>query len=647
MKHLFIVIFSLFFTLSYGSGDRNWLTQIAGDSQFSSWILEDFSWVPFPSYDDRDAWNNIPEAVRSQYIHNAEQYLSYDWPAVEATTFLDFVRTGSRTVMQDPYFKRQKIFEALVMAELMEGKGRFLDQIINGVWVYGQETWWGWSAHLSMQHAGPGLPDVEDPVIDLGAAQMGSDLAWTYYFFKDEFDKVNPLISKRLEYEIRHKILEPYYNRDDFWWMGLGENAGHHVNNWNPWCNYNVLNCILLVEQDPAKKVAGIKKVMHSTDQFINPYPEDGGCDEGPSYWGVAGGKLYDLLERLYQVSGGHINIFDKPLIYNIGRYIADVYIADPYFYDYGDASAKLKSRPGTIYLYGKMTRDSVLMKFGSFLAKEYGWKGEALTGKIETTLRNLRIMPELEATPPAEPLMSWVWLPQTEIVAARDREGTTRGFYFAAKGGSNGQSHNHNDVGSFILYYNGKPVLVDAGTGTYTAKTFSSHRYEIWRMQSQYHNLPLINGEGQHQGATYKPTDINAKNTTGKGLFSLDIAKAYPESAEVNHWYRKYVLNRGHSFSITDSYNLKTAKDTNALHFIAACGVHTGQPGKIILTGADFKLELSYDPKEFTLKIENIEIKDPRIIQAWPDGLKRIRLIYKNMSVKGQSKLVLRPVNL
>ena len=647
MKSLLVFIFSFIMIHGYSAPDRNWLTKISDNDQFASWIVKNQSWVPFPSYKDRHAWSFVPAKVRSEYIKNGEQYLSYDWPAIKATTFLDFVRTGNRRVMERPYFERQRAFEALVMAELMEGKGRFLDQIINGIWVYCQETWWGWSAHLSMQHAGPGLPDVEDPVIDLGAAQMGSDLAWTYYFFRDELDKVNPLISKRLEYEIRRKILEPYYARDDFWWMGLGKNANHPVNNWNPWCNYNVLNCILLVEQDPAKKVAGIKKVMHSTDQFINPYPEDGGCDEGPSYWGVAGGKLYDLLERLYQASGGHINIFDKPLIHNMGRYIADVYIANPYFYDYGDAHAKLRSRPGTIYLYGKMTHDSVLMKFGSFLAKQYGWKGKALTGKIETTLRNLQIMPELEATLPVEPLMSWIWLPQTEIVVARDREGTTKGFYFAAKGGNNAQSHNHNDVGSFILYYNGKPVLVDVGTGTYTAKTFSRHRYEIWRMQSQYHNLPLINGQGQHQGGAYRSADVKAKNTSGKVSFFLDIAKAYPRNADVDHWYRKYVLNRGHSFAITDIYNLKTVKDTNALHFIAGCGVHAGHPGKIMLTGADFKLGLSYDPKEFMLKIENIEIKDPVIMKAWPDGLKRIRLIYKNMSAKGQSRLVIKPVKI
>ncbi|MBQ8969943.1 MAG: heparinase II/III family protein, partial [Lachnospiraceae bacterium] len=46
-----------------------------------------------------------------------------------------------------------------------------------------------------------------------------------------------------------------------------------------------------------------------------------------------------------------------------------------------------------------------------------------------------------------------------------------------------------HNDVGSFTLYKEGKPFLIDLGVETYTKKTFSEDRYEIWTMQSAYHN--------------------------------------------------------------------------------------------------------------------------------------------------------------
>ena len=63
-----------------------------------------------------------------------------------------------------------------------------------------------------------------------------------------------------------------------------------------------------------------------------------------------------------------------------------------------------------------------------------------------------------------------------------------------AVKAGDNADSHNHNDTGSFTVYKNGLPLIIDVGVESYTQKTFSPRRYEIWTMQSAYHNLPTIN---------------------------------------------------------------------------------------------------------------------------------------------------------
>jgi hypothetical protein len=83
-------------------------------------------------------------------------------------------------------------------------------------------------------------------------------------------------------------------------------------------------------------------------------------------------------------------------------------------------------------------------------------------------------------------------------------------------------------------MYFDGKPCLVDAGREIYNAKTFGSHRYEIWTMQSGYHNLPVINGTDQMQGAKYKAANPSFKANPGLVTFSTDIAGAYPDNAEV-----------------------------------------------------------------------------------------------------------------
>jgi hypothetical protein len=75
--------------------------------------------------------------------------------------------------------------------------------------------------------------------------------------------------------------------------------------------------------------------------------------------------------------------------------------------------------------------------------------------------------------------------------MAAREKGGSIEGLYVAAKGGYNDESHNQNDAGHFIVYSDGQPPIIDVGVETYSTKTFSASRYDIWTMQSGYHNLP------------------------------------------------------------------------------------------------------------------------------------------------------------
>lgn len=135
---------------------------------------------------------------------------------------------------------------------------------------------------------------------------------------------------------------------------------------------------------------------------------------------------------------------------------------------------------------------------------------------------------------PQGEPLTGTYWFKDTQICVARDTEGKSDGFFFAAKGGNNQESHNHNDVGSCILYYNALPVLIDAGVGTYTRQTFGPERYTIWTMQSDYHNLPLINGTSQKNGREFAAHSQQYKATAKTVSYQVDIARAYPQEANV-----------------------------------------------------------------------------------------------------------------
>jgi hypothetical protein len=96
---------------------------------------------------------------------------------------------------------------------------------------------------------------------------------------------VSPLIPRRIKREVNARILKPFLERNDFGWMGFwSRRDGRRPNNWNPWINSNVLAAGFLTEEDEEQRVEIVHKVLRSVDNFLVPYPEDGSCDEGPSY---------------------------------------------------------------------------------------------------------------------------------------------------------------------------------------------------------------------------------------------------------------------------------------------------------------------------------------------------------------------------
>lgn len=604
-------------------------------------------WQPYPRAGD-EAWQRLPEQVRGAHIDAAEQLLGTTWPALPATVLLEYDRTGNRSNYQALTNERREKLATLVVAETMENRGRFMDDILNGIWTISEETYWGVPAHLSMQKAGSGLPDVDEPTVDLFAAETGSLLAWTDYLLGEKLDAISPLVRQRIRSEVDRRILTPNMEREDFWWMGF---AGGRINNWNPWVNSNWLTMVLLLETDEARRHAAVYKIMRSLDLFINSYPRDGGCDEGPGYWGRAAGSMFDTLELLYSVSDGQINIFDKPLIKAMGQYIYLGYIADHYFINFADAKGKIYVEPALVYRYGKMIEDERMTGFAAFAAEQQGFGSGVIPGVFGHLNRQLPaffILDELAATTPFEPLFGDIWLPDIQVVMTREIHESREGFYLAMKGGHNDESHNHNDIGSFMVYHNGHPVFVDAGVGQYTAKTFSSERYDIWSMQSAYHNLPTINGVMQEAGAAYKAREVIFKTFDERTRFQLNLRKAYPDSAHVDYWLRTMTLNRGENIVLEEEYVLREFVEPYTLSFMTPREVNK-QKGVITLRAQDTAgplpaedITLRYDAAQFDVVVEDIPLDDASMQAVWGTQLTRIVLISKAESLTGEHQLTI-----
>ena len=616
---------------------RNLLTGGLSEQALAAALIPAAQWHPYPTIQDRAEWQAVPQEIRAGFIQEAQQYLGTTWERIPATVTLQYIRNGNRSNYDALNTRQREKLATLVFAEVFENQGRFLDQIADGIWAICEQTFWGSTAHLGMQRAGNGLPDVTEPIVELFSAETGALLAWTDYLLEDRLDKVSPLLRKRIRAEVDRRLLTPALQRDDFWWMGFGERK--NVNNWNPWINSNWLAAVLLLESDPRRRTASVYKIMRSLDNFINIYPDDGASDEGPGYWGRAGASLFDNLELLRSATNGTVDIYRAPLVRNMGQYIYRVYIKDQYFVPMGDASAKITPDAELVYQFGKRIADPVMQGFGALLAQRRGAyrPGSSSPGRI---LPALFVAREIATAQASEPLLGSVWLADLQLMAARSIPNKAQGLYVAAWGGHNAQSHNHNDVGNLIVYGDGKPVLIDLGVETYSAKTFSSQRYDIWTMQSAYHNLPTINGVMQAAGREYQAKAVSFNETANRLTFSADIASAYPAAAAVERWQRRVTLDRkAPTVELEDRYELREWKEPARLNLMTPLSVDTSQPGAVRLGG---RYVLSFDAHELHATAEEIPISDEHLRSVWGERVERLVLTTQGTALRGGYRVVL-----
>lgn len=552
--------------------------------------------------------------MRQSYISFGRRYAGKAWNSLPATVFAEYKKTGNRVNYERLMFDKRRQLAALVMAEIVEGQHRFLPDIVDGLQSTLEETWWGLPAHYKTE-----LPRTEDQTVDLFNAETASLVAYTRYVLADELDHYSPLLTKRIDQEIARRILQPAV-KTRYWWKTAAMN-------WNPWICSNWLACVLFCEHDEARKAEAIRQIEQACDAFMNAYPADGGCDEGPHYWDRAAASLFETQYLL-----------GKPLRHDklkaMESYIYKMYIGNDYAVNFADAHGnKALLNVNIAYPFGLLTGDKTMCQYVAYVGQQADIMHHAAklfdkSGNWPSLPRELLFLKHIRQfmrEQPREPKLKNTWLPDLQIM-------TTREPFVAFKGGNNGESHNHNDVGSFIVYMDGEPLLLDPGVGEYTAKTFSKQRYEIWTMQSDYHNLPRINGCSQHDGKQYAARVVSYK----PGQLTLDLADAYPKEASVRWWKRTVRTQDNRRVEVTDDYSLYEYEAPTQLVLMTPVRPVADKAGVVQLG----RHRIRYDVRQLEPAVEDIsELLDPVLQQQWGQCMYRVVLTVKNQPLKTKLK--------
>ena len=488
----------------------------------------------FPAISERGAWVDLlkrprvrafAETVRTE----AKRLLAEPIAELPAMGFFDYVRTGDRKKYEDLYFARRLRLELLILAEAFAGEGRFLDGIVDVIWAILNEPTWCLPAHTKLPAEDP-LPDFDVEKIGLFSAETSSVLSTVLMLGEAELRAAAPSLVRRMRRTLVERAIVPIETvLDRFWWTD-------GRNNWTPWICANLVNCAnAILADDPARLAAYVRLLQPCMDRYYAQYPEDGGCDEGPSYWAHSPAVAVLYYELLYQMSGGRFSMYGDAKFARMMRYIRDAWVAEDRFFTFSDCPARVRPQGGYAAIFARRTGDAELADFIRRFRRAVPWaiaRHRAVVG----TLADLFWEDDAEPGPETDRTAYYPELQFLSVRAGRLRLG--------AVAGHNGMNHNHNDVGQFILAADGEFRVMDPGRPEYTRFTFSERRYESPYINSLYHNVPIFDGVGQAVGREYAARDVSLAREDGRIVFTMDLAPAYPAELELEFCRRTLTLD-------------------------------------------------------------------------------------------------------
>lgn len=603
-----------------------------------------------PSLRDRAAWCAVDAPTCNRVRERAELERAAPWPQPLASQYARYFRDGNRTEYEDRVAQRQRRLTRAVLMAAMSPTGEepfWLDECVDGIALLCEQSSWSWAAHDDTFSArGRVVPTIDAPYLDLGAGEVAAQLAWADLVLGEALDARAPGLRERMRWEAQQRIIGPFLERRDWHWLGLDGN----VHNWNPWIHGNVMTAALFLVDDRQRRADAVSLAIEGLDRYLAVLPPDGAIDEGFAYWWNGAGRALEMLQTLEQVTGGALDASDVPVVRELVRFPHRMHVAGDWYVNVADGPARARGdEPWHVpYHWGRRLHDADVVAHaasnrhpGRPLADESAGLGRMLRALFDEAWR--------DAAPTAPSPVRHAWLPSVQVLVARESAGSAGGLTVAVKGGHNGEHHNHKDVGSFIVAADGRPLLVDAGQPTYTARTFGPDRYGIRTMQSGWHNTPAPGGLEQGAGAQFRATDVQrVAGETSDGL-AMRLEAAYPLPPG-SRWHRSVVLERGsQSVDVRDSWRLP---DPGALAHRGAL-IHYLLAGPVTLVGDHAVVENPGEGRGLMLRwaaeqgddgaaasviatLETWHLDDPLLRGVWGDRLTRLTLDVPHVAAEG-----------
>ncbi len=505
-------------------------------------------------------------------------------PALTWSLFRLFRDTGNRSGYETPYFTRRGQLGDLEVSILAgrDADGTLLRALEDYLWAICEEATWALPAHVRGNRPLP----IE---LDLFASETGFYLAELLHLLGD---RIEPRVVDRCRAEIKRRILDSFLADYPAYWWEQG------TNNWGAVCAGSIGMAFLYEETDPARRRAALARVLATMDRFLASFPADGTCEEGGGYWTYGFGYFTLFADFLLQCTGGAVSLFDDLRAHRVARFPQRVALSPTRVASFADGS-RFRVVPNLIV--------------------------ERLASQYDDVASAGGVLPPTPAPKPGHLLRRFLWCdpskPVQPLPDATEFFDATQWlivrqapFAFAALFGHNATSHNHNDVGSFLLVDGDDEGPMDLGCGEYTRQYFSPERYTILCNGSQGHSVPIIGGAYQKPGREYRATDVTFSETADEKVFAGDIAGAYGLDALTSLRRTFRIRPAAGAVTVTDTFAFSGAPLSVTERFVGYAEATITGPGKARFGAFDVR----FDPAlHVTVHTETMVAHKPQVPQT------------------------------
>lgn len=441
-----------------------------------------------------------------------------------------FGSTGDRSEYEADYFERRYRLFAFAAMYWLDDDPAWLKRLEDTIWTICDEYTWVLPAHVGLNRPAypQGIWDREVPpaeTVDLFAAETAFALAELLTLLEG---KLHPWIEDRIRREIERRVFAVYFGDPSL------QNWETKTNNWPAVCAAGAGAAALYLVNDVDRLAGMLWRAFQSLRAHLSGFDEQGATPEGITYWEYGFGFYTYFSELLRSKTAGRIDLLEGRKQELIAKFPAACLLSRGATVNFSDAPETVKLWPGLVALLES--------RFGFSMGVERRLPDfEGAARRVAPLLRGLIWTMEHQGGPVAA-----AQAPQREreremqsdrerlyfpghqwLISKVLRNG--RLYAFAAKGGHNGEPHNHNDIGHFIVHADGVNVLCDLGAGLYTRQYFvPEQRYATWTAGSGGHSVPVVAGAGQRYGADARAKDVSCEEEAARVRLTMEMAEAY-----------------------------------------------------------------------------------------------------------------------